>query len=183
MVVREICIKRDKGVYVHKVASMANHHFIANGRPNVAGMILAGQPDFQTDLSQSYMLDPRLKSKIINLVDISYGGKIGFKHAIELAAESLQNGRYIEKELIVRFFNEISHETGKFCFGVENTLKALQLESVENLICWENVDIQRYVLKTTSSTTEPPIVLYLTPEQEEDESHFRDNEVRQAVIC
>lgn len=48
--------------------------------------------------------------------------------------------------------------------------------AVETLICWENLDIQRYVLKshTTSTTT---TVLHLTPEQEKDKSHFTDKEV------
>lgn len=67
-------------------------------------------------------------------------------------------------------------DTGKYCFGVEDTLRALELGSVETLICWENLDIQRYVLKnhaTSISTT----VLHLTPEQEKDKSHFTDKEV------
>lgn len=60
-------------------------------------------------------------------------------------------------------------------FGVEDTLRALELGSVEILICWENLDIQRYVLKNT--TTNTTTVLHLTPEQEKDKSHFTDKEV------
>lgn len=118
----------------------------------------------------------RLQSKIIKLVDVSYGGENGFNQAIELAAESLQNVKFIqEKKLIGHYFDEISQDTGKYCFGVEDTLRALELGSVETLICWENLDIQRYVLKnhaTSTSTT----VLHLTPEQEKDKSHFTDKE-------
>lgn len=46
-----------------------------------------------------------------------------------------------------RYFDEISQDTGKYCFGVEDTLKALEMGSVEILIAWENLDIVRYVLK------------------------------------
>lgn len=46
-----------------------------------------------------------------------------------------------------RYFDEISQDTGKFCFGVDDTLKALEMGAVDILIVWENVDIQRYVLK------------------------------------
>lgn len=74
-----------------------------------------------------------------------------------------------------RYFDEISQDTGKFCFGVEDTLRALELGSVETLICWENLDIQRYVLKNHASSEEK--VLHLTPEQEKDKSHFTDKEV------
>lgn len=162
--------------YVRKVAEVATQLFITNDKPNIAGLILAGSADFKTELSQSDMFDPRLQSKIIKLVDVSYGGENGFNQAIELAAESLQNVKFIqEKKLIGRYFDEISQDTGKYCFGVEDTLKALELGSVETLICWENLDIQRYVLKNHVSATSTT-VLHLTPEQEKDKSHFTDKE-------
>merc|ERR1712080_650475 len=51
----------------------------------------------------------------------------GFNQAIELAAESLANVKFIqEKKLIGRYFDEISQDTGKYCFGVDDTLKALE---------------------------------------------------------
>lgn len=164
--------------YVRKVAEVAATLFITNDKPNIAGLILAGSADFKTELSQSDMFDGRLQTKVIKLVDVSYGGENGFNQAIELAAESLQNVKFIqEKKLIGRYFDEISQDTGKYCFGVEDTLKALELGSVETLICWENLDIQRYVLKNTSSSTAAPTILHLTPEQEKDKSHFTDKEV------
>lgn len=88
----------------------------------------------------------------------------------------MQNVKFIqEKKLIGRYFDEISQDTGKYCFGVEDTLKGLELGSVETLICWENLDIQRYVLK--NHTVGSDTVLHLTPEQEKDKSHFTDKEV------
>lgn len=118
-----------------------------------------------------------MQAKIIKLVDVSYGGENGFNQAIELAAESLQNVKFIqEKKLIGRYFDEISQDTGKYCFGVEDTLRALELGAVETLICWENLDIQRYVLKNHANAISNT-VLHLTPEQEKDKSHFTDKEV------
>lgn len=55
-------------------------------------------------------------------------------------------------------------------------MRALELGSVETLICWENLDIQRYVLKNHANSTSNT-VLHLTPEQEKDKSHFTDKEV------
>lgn len=163
--------------YVRKVAEVAAQLFISGDKPNVAGLILAGSADFKTELGQSDMFDQRLQAKIIKTVDVSYGGENGFNQAIELAAESLHNVKFIqEKKLIGRYFDEISQDTGKYCFGVEDTLKALELGAVEILICWENLDIQRYVLKNQSSST-ANTVLHLTPEQEKDKSHFTDKEV------
>ncbi|ODN03186.1 Eukaryotic peptide chain release factor subunit 1 [Orchesella cincta] len=161
--------------YVRKVAEVATTLFISNDKPNICGLILAGSADFKTELSQSDMFDPRLQAKIIKLVDVSYGGENGFNQAIELAAESLQNVKFIqEKKLIGRYFDEISQDTGRYCFGVEDTLKALELGAVETLICWENLDIQRYVLKNHGNAEEK--ILHLTPDQEKDKTHFTDKE-------
>ena len=77
--------------------------------------------------------------------------------------------------ILARYFDEISQDTGKYCFGVDDTLKGLELGSVETLICWENLDIQRYVLKNHQSGEER--VLHLTPEQEKDKTHFTDESV------
>lgn len=161
--------------YVRKVAETAVQLFISNDKPNISGMILAGSADFKTELSQSDMFDPRLQAKIIKLVDVSYGGENGFNQAIELAAESLANVKFIqEKKLINSYFDQISQDTGKYCFGVEDTLRALEMGAVETLICWENLDIQRYSLKNhTSGETK---ILHLTTEQEKDKTHFTDKE-------
>ncbi|KAJ8275414.1 hypothetical protein COCON_G00071660 [Conger conger] len=170
--------------YVRKVAETAVQLFVSNDKVNVAGMVLAGSADFKTELSQSDMFDPRLQAKVLKLVDISYGGENGFNQAIELSAEVLSNVKFIqEKKLIGRYFDEISQDTGKYCFGVEDTLKALEMGAVEILIVYENLDTMRYILRMhgaeglTSENDEK--TLYLTPEQEKDKSHFTDKETGQ----
>ncbi|KAI0234897.1 Eukaryotic peptide chain release factor subunit 1 [Lamellibrachia satsuma] len=161
--------------YVRKVAEVAVTLFISNDRPNVAGLVLAGSADFKTELSQSDMFDPRLQAKILKIVDVSYGGENGFNQAIELASESLANVKFIqEKKLIGKYFDEISQDTGKYCFGVEDTLKALEMGAVEILIVWENLETMRYMLKNHQTDEEK--ILYLRPEQEKDKTHFTDKD-------
>jgi len=160
--------------YVRKVAELAVQFFITNDKVNVTGLILAGSADFKTELSQSDMFDNRLQTKVIKLVDVSYGGENGFNQAIELAAESLANVKFIqEKKLIQKYFDEISQDTGKFCFGVDDTLKGLELGAVETLIVWENLDTTRYVLKNSTGSE---VVVHMTKEQEKDRSLYIDKE-------
>jgi len=161
--------------YVRKVAETACQLFVSNDKANFSGLILAGSADFKTELSQSDMFDQRLQAKIIKLVDVSYGGENGFNQAIELSTECLANVKFIqEKKLIGKYFDEISQDTGKYCFGVEDTLKALEMGAVETLICWENLDIQRVTLKNHSTGEEK--ILFLNSEQEKDKTHFLDKE-------
>ncbi|XP_014491225.1 LOW QUALITY PROTEIN: eukaryotic peptide chain release factor subunit 1-3 [Vigna radiata var. radiata] len=161
--------------YIRKTAELATQFFInpATSQPNVSGLILAGSADFKTQLSQSDMFDSRLKAKILNLVDVSYGGENGFNQAIELSAELLSDVKFIqEKRLIGKYFEEISQDTGKYVFGVDDTLKALKMGAVEILIVWENLDINRYVLK--DSSTGEILIKHFNKEQEANQSNFRD---------
>ncbi|CAH3015613.1 unnamed protein product [Porites evermanni] len=161
--------------YVRKVAETAVQLYISNDRPNVTGLILAGSADFKSELSQSDMFDQRLQSKVLKLVDVSYGGENGFNQAIELASEVLANVKFIqEKKLIGRYFDEISQDTGKFCFGVEDTLKGLEMGAVDILIVWENLEISRLVLKNHQTDEEK--ILHLNPEQEKDKTYSIDSE-------
>jgi len=161
--------------YVRKVAETAVQMFISNDKINCAGLVIAGSADFKSELSQSDMFDGRLSSKILKVVDVSYGGENGFNQAIELSAEVLSNVKFIqEKKLIGKYFDEISQDTGRFCFGVEDTLKALEMGAVETLIVWENLETQRITLK--NHTAEDDRVLLLNPEQEKDRTNFLDKE-------
>jgi peptide chain release factor subunit 1 len=162
--------------YVRKVAETSVTCFISNDKVNVCGLVLAGSADFKTELGQSDMFDQRLQAKILKVVDVSYGGENGFNQAIELAADCLQNVKFIqEKKLISRYFDEIAKDTGQYCFGVEDTLKALESGAVEILIAWENLDIARYVLKS-AAPGEPKKILHLKPEQAKDKTHFLNKE-------
>jgi len=157
--------------YVTKVAEMAKALFITNDKCNVGGLILAGSAEFKNVLAQAECFDQRLATKVINIVDVSYGGENGFNQAIELCAEMLSNVKFIqEKKLISKYFEEISQDTGKFCFGIDDTLKGLEMGAVETLIVWENLATMRYELKVVSSGE--VIVKIMTPEQESDQSHF-----------
>lgn len=158
--------------YVRKIAELATQHFVSDSKCNVAGLVLAGSADFKSDLGQSDLFDQRLRPKVVQTVDVSYGGENGFNQAIELAAESLQNVKFVqEKRLIQKYFDEISQETGKYCFGIDDTFKALDLGAVEILIVWENLEIMRYVLKDSEGSQH---ILMLTKEQEQDQSRFID---------
>lgn len=126
--------------YVRKVAEIAVQVFISTDKVNVAGIVLAGSADFKSDLKNSDMFDQRLNAKVIKLVDVSYGGENGFNQAIDLCGEVLEGVKFIqEKKLIQKYFDEISMDTGKFCFGVDDTIKAMELGAVETLIVWENL--------------------------------------------
>ncbi|ESK96247.1 eukaryotic peptide chain release factor subunit 1 [Moniliophthora roreri MCA 2997] len=94
--------------YVRKVAKVAAQHFITNGRVNVTGFIQAGSADFKMEFGQSDILDQRLAPKITETVDV-----------IDLAVDVLSN---------------VNQDTSRYCFGINDTFKALVLSAVETLM-------------------------------------------------
>lgn len=149
--------------YVRKVAEHAVQLFITNDKVNVEGLILAGSADFKSDLAKADLFDQRLVTKILKKVDVGYGGEKGFGEAIELAAECLGNVKFVaEKKLISEYFNEISIDSNRYCYGMDDTMRALEMGACETLIVWENLDLTRYELKDGDSDIE---VVIVTPEQ------------------
>ncbi|KIO19195.1 hypothetical protein M407DRAFT_150031 [Tulasnella calospora MUT 4182] len=165
--------------YVRKVGELAVQHFVTADKVNVAGLVLAGSADFKTELSQSDLFDQRLQAKIIKVVDVSYGGENGFNQAIDLAAESLANVKFVqEKKLIEKYFDEINLDSGKYCFGIDDTLKGLEMGAVETLIVWENLPHMRYVLRNAAGEE---IVIYGNKENEKDKEKFMDKSTGQEM--
>lgn len=162
--------------YVRKVAEIAAQLFITDGcRPNVQGIVLAGSADFKSELMRSDLFDGRLAKVVVKMVDVSYGGENGFQQAIELSADALGAVKLMkEKKLLQKFMDEISQDTGRFCFMVDDTMKALELGAIENLIIWENLSVNRFELRNTS--TSETSIIHLTTEQEANDNFFHDTE-------
>jgi len=137
--------------YMKKVAETATQYFISDDKPNIAGLIMAGSAEFKQTLISTDLMDARLLHIIIKVVDIAYGGENGFNQAIELAAETLSNVKLVqEKKLITRYFEEIAQDTGKFCFGVADTMAALEMSALHTIIVWEDLEIVRYELRNAA---------------------------------
>ena len=52
---------------------------------------------------------------------------------------------------LASYFDEISKDTGKYCFGIVDTISALEQGAVEKLIIWEYLDIKPYVFRNPTS--------------------------------
>mmetsp|Transcript_14365 Transcript_14365/g.18783 ORF Transcript_14365/g.18783 Transcript_14365/m.18783 type:complete len:462 (+) Transcript_14365:140-1525(+) len=162
--------------YVRKVAELATQLFVPDGqKPAIAGLVLAGSADFKSELMRSDLFDQRLAKIVLKMVDVSYGGENGFNQAIELSSQTLSSVKLMkEKKLLQQFMDEISRDTGKYCFMVSDTFKALELGAIEDLILWENLEVNRYEVR--NSQTGEKQVMHLTKTEEENPNIFRDKE-------
>lgn len=161
--------------YLKKCAELSIQYFISDNKCNVKGLILAGSAEFKDDLFSSDLFDQRLLNNVIKKINVSYGMESGFNEAIEQSAECLSNVKLIhEKKVLQRYMEEIAIDSGKYCFMIDDTIKALNMSSIETLIIWENLEINRYVLKNPTNDTED--ILFLDKKQEKEEKYFNDKE-------
>jgi peptide chain release factor subunit 1 len=138
--------------YIRKVAELSIQHFITNDLPNVKGLVLAGSAEFKEHLAKSDLFDKRLAKIVIKIVDVSYGLDNGFNQAIELSQDTLAGVKFVqERKLLSSFFEKIALDTGEICYGINDTMTALDLSAVETLIIWEDLPIIRYIVKDTTN--------------------------------
>jgi peptide chain release factor subunit 1 len=98
---------------------------------------LAGSADFKNDLNKTEMFDPRLQTKVVSIIDVSYGFENGLNQAIEKSAESLLNIKFMkENKLISEFFDHIAIGDGMVIYGVQDTMKLIESGAVGKIICY-----------------------------------------------
>lgn len=158
--------------YVRKCAELATQNFISQDKPTVEGLVLAGSAAFKNDLRNSDLFDGRLKDIVIKVVDVSYGGENGFNQAIELAGEALADVKFVaEKKLLSAYYTEIAKDTGMYCFGVKDTLIALESSAISTLIVFEELEGERLEMRDPS--TDENIIKFFTKDQLQDDNNLK----------
>jgi len=129
--------------YLRKISEKASDVFITNNLLNVKAIVIAGSANLKTDLSKSDLFDPRIKAGIVKMIDIQYGLSQGLDIAIKLSEDVLGNIKYTQECAIVNsFMNEITLDTGKYIFGVKETIEQLKDGTIETLIINDTIEFE-----------------------------------------
>jgi peptide chain release factor subunit 1 len=115
------------------------------------GIFVGGPGPSKEKFVNDESLDYRLREKILDVVDIGYGGIEGIRALIEKIKDKIENVRYIrEKKIMQSFLNEVSNDTGLVAYGLEEVQKALNMGAVDKLILSEKLD--KYEINITCSS-------------------------------
>eukprot|EP00253_Pinus_taeda_P001948 PITA_01948 len=117
------------------------------------------------ELATQFNINPATSQP--NVSGLILAGSADFK--TELSQSDMFDPRIQGKILNVV---DVSQDTGKYVFGVEDSLKALEMGAVEILIVWESLDVNRYTLK--NSVTGEAVIKHLSKDGELDQNNFRD---------
>jgi len=134
--------------YLREVAERAAKAYLEGDRPNIKGLIVAGSAGLKEELLRSNLLDKRITDFVLRSIDISYGGERGLYQAIDQSLEIIGATKLLqERQILSKFMEEIHRDTGKYTFSVKDTIEALEMGAVGDLILWEGLKVKRYMLK------------------------------------
>lgn len=155
-----------RGDYIKEAAEHLNKVFINSHTQQaiVSTLIYAGPANLKQVLSECDQVDYRLRKLPNTLVDIGYGFETGFQQAIELAAATIQDLRYVkESSIINNFMAQIVKDGNKTVYGVAQTMNAVDMGLAEKLIVFEDLDTLRVTYKKVGEDEET--VAYVSPAQ------------------
>mmetsp|Transcript_18887 Transcript_18887/g.47764 ORF Transcript_18887/g.47764 Transcript_18887/m.47764 type:complete len:419 (-) Transcript_18887:201-1457(-) len=132
--------------YVKECAVAMAQSFISDDKACIKGLFIAGSADLKLALFNSDALDPRLKAKVIELVDISYGGEAGFREAINATISSISAVKLrAEAAVLGRFMNALAADSGLAAYGWSDIAAALEQGAVAKLILWDRLAVRVHV--------------------------------------
>jgi peptide chain release factor subunit 1 len=120
---------------------------------DLQGIFIGGSGPSKEKFVKDDSLDYRLREKIIDVVDLGYGGVEGIRALIEKVKDKIEDVKYIrEKVIMQRFLKEISNDTGLAAYGLEEVQKVLNYSAVETLILSEKVEMLKVKIKCSNCT-------------------------------
>lgn len=134
-----------RAAYVKKVSELATAHFLAEdeGRARVSGLVLAGAAEMKEELLASHKLHPKVNALLLRTVAVSAGGEAGLAQAIELSADALGGVKLVAEQRLLRAFeDELARGGERCCYGVTETLAALEEGAVDTLIVHDGLQDQ-----------------------------------------
>ncbi|MFX0083798.1 MAG: peptide chain release factor aRF-1 [Candidatus Hodarchaeota archaeon] len=127
---------------------------------DLQGIFVGGPGPSKEKFVKDESLDYRLRDKILDVVDIGYGGVEGIRALIEKVKDQIENVKYIrEKEAMQRFMKEISTDTGLATYGLDEIQRALNYGAVDMLLLSEKLDTYKAKLGCSNCEYEEDRIL------------------------
>jgi peptide chain release factor subunit 1 len=126
--------------FYRRISDVINEIFL--GFDDLQGIFVGGPGPSKEKFVKDESLDYRLQKKILDVVDIGYGGVEGIRALIEKVKGQMENVKYIrEKEVMQHFMKDIASETGLAIYGLEEIRRALNYGAVDTLLLSEKLNM------------------------------------------
>ena len=135
--------------FYRRISEEVNKLFLS--MEDLQGIFIGGPGPSKEKYVNDESLDYRLRDKILDVVDLGYGGTEGIRALIEKIKDKIANVKFIkEKEVMQLFLKEISNDTGMAAYGLKEVQKALNMGAVDKLILSEKLDTVQVNIECTN---------------------------------
>ena len=135
--------------FYRRISEEVNKLFLS--MEDLQGIFIGGPGPSKEKYVNDESLDYRLRDKILDVVDLGYGGTEGIRALIEKIKDKIANVKFIkEKEVMQLFLKEISNDTGMAAYGLKEVQKALNMGAAEKLILSEKLDTVQVNIECTN---------------------------------
>ncbi|MFX1266724.1 MAG: peptide chain release factor aRF-1 [Promethearchaeota archaeon] len=145
----ERLIEEGEKQFYRRISDEINELFLE--MEDLRGIFIGGPGPSKEKFVNDESMDYRLREKILDVVDLGYGGSEGIRALIDKVKDKIQDVKYIrEKQVMQRFMKEIANDTGMVTYGLEDVQKALTIGAVDTLIFSEKLDTYKVKIECSN---------------------------------
>jgi len=145
----ERLIEEGEKLFYRRISDTVNELFLP--MEDLRGIFIGGPGQSKEKFVNDESLDYRLREKILDVVDLGYGGTEGIRALIEKVKDKIENVKYIrEKQIMQRFMKEVSIDSGLASYGLDDIQRALNYGAVDTLILSEKLDLYKVKLECSN---------------------------------
>ncbi len=145
----ERLIEEGEKQFYRRISDEINDLFLE--MEDLRGIFIGGPGPSKEKFVNDESMDYRLREKILDVVDLGYGGSEGIRALIDKVKDKIQDVKYIrEKQVMQRFMKEIANDTGMVTYGLEDVQKALSMGAVDTLILSEKLDTYKVKIECSN---------------------------------
>ena len=145
----ERLIEEGEKMFYRRISDTVNELFLSI--EDLKGIFIGGPGPSKEKFVSDESLDYRLREKIMDVVDLGYGGSEGIRALVEKVKDQIENVKYIqEKEIGQKFMKEISTDSGLAIYGYEEIKIALNYGAVDTLLLSEKLDLYKMTLECSN---------------------------------
>jgi peptide chain release factor subunit 1 len=138
----ERLIEEGEKRFYRRISTQINKIFL--DMEDLKGIFVGGPGPSKEKFVKDETLDYRLQEKILDVVDLGYGGAEGIRALVDRVKDRIEDIKYVqEKRIMQKFMKEISNDTGLAIYGIEEVEKALNYGAVDTLIMSEQLNLYR----------------------------------------
>jgi len=128
--------------WLKKIGEAVNKTFTEHAE--VVGILLGGPGPVKDEFFKGDFINNDIKKKIIGIVDTSYTGEHGLHETIERGEDIIKEAGVIkEKKILQRFLEELQKGT-MVVYGLNETIKALEMGAVDTVLVSEGSTLKEY---------------------------------------